>query len=157
MKAYKEKLMRCIKDYTDLPVSERSASTIKSLIEAYHAIDSLEDTSSDTSVHKLTQKEIDDWNANMKNVDGTVGGHWDVDQTTTVAESIGVYFDDITEQCWNVAMNMMYSDYASVADKYGVSSAKFYGELARAFLWDPDGPGAEEKLAIYAHKIAGVK
>ena len=52
---------------------------------------------------------------------------------------------------------MMYSDYASVADKYGVSSAKFYGELAKAFLWDPDGPGAEEKLAIYAHKIAGVK
>lgn len=157
MKTYKEKLMRCIKDYMELPVSERSASTIKSLIETYAAIDSLEDTSSDTSTHKLTQKEIDNWNANMKNVDGTVGGHWDVDQTTAVAESIGVYFDNITEQCWNVAMNMMYSDYALVADRYGVSSAKFFGEMASAFLWDPDGPGAEDKLAVYAHKIAGVK
>ena len=54
-------------------------------------------------------------------------------------------------------MNMMYSDYALVADKYGVSSAKLFGELAGAFLWDPDGPDAKDKLTIYAHKIAGVK
>ena len=54
-------------------------------------------------------------------------------------------------------MNMMYSDYALVVDKYGVSSTKFFGEMASAFLWDPDVPGAEDKLAIYARKIAGVK
>ena len=54
-------------------------------------------------------------------------------------------------------MNMMYSDYALVADKYGVSSTKFFGEMASAFLWDPDGPGAEDKPAVYTHKIAGVK
>ena len=40
-----------------------------------------------------------------------------------------------------------------VAEKYGVSIAEFYADMARAFLMDKDGPGAKEKLAAYYHGI----
>ena len=50
-------------------------------------------------------------------------------------------------------MNMMYSDYSGVAEKYGVSIAEFYADMARAFLMDKDGPGAKKKLAAYYHGI----
>ena len=46
-------------------------------------------------------------------------------------------------------MNMMYSDYYDVAQKFGVNVTEFYAELARAFLMDKDGPGPEEKLCAY--------
>ena len=50
-------------------------------------------------------------------------------------------------------MNMMYSDYSSVAIHYGVSTAEFFAELAQAFLFDKDGPGPKAKLAAYYHGI----
>ena len=54
-------------------------------------------------------------------------------------------------------MNMMYSDYSGVAEKYGVSIAEFYADMARAFLMDKDGPGAKEKLGAYYHGIVNPK
>ena len=91
--------------------------------------------------------------AHMVNEDGTTGPHWPMEQTTALAESMGLSWDHITPWCWWVTMNMMYSDYGSVAIHYGVSTAEFFAELAQAFLFDKDGPGTKAKLAAYYHGI----
>ena len=74
-------------------------------------------------------------------------------QTTALAESMGLSWDHISPWCWWITMNMMYSDYGSVAIHYGVSTAEFFAELAQAFLFDKDGPGPKAKLAAYYHGI----
>ena len=76
-----------------------------------------------------------------------------MEQTTALAESMGLSWDQISPWCWWVTMNMMYSDYGSVAIHYGVSTAESFAELAQAFLFDKDGPGPKEKLAAYYHGI----
>ena len=40
-----------------------------------------------------------------------------------------------------------------VGVKYGVDRAEFYADLAKAFLFDKDGPAPSEKLAEYYHKV----
>ena len=44
-----------------------------------------------------------------------------------------------------------------VAEKYGVSIAEFYADMARAFLMDKDGPEAKKKLGAYYHGIVNPK
>ncbi len=50
-------------------------------------------------------------------------------------------------------MNMMYSDYCRVANKYGSGMSDFYAYMAKAFLFDKDAPSPKEKLAAYYHSI----
>lgn len=52
---------------------------------------------------RFTRADADSWNARMVNDDGTMGGHWSVAQTTTIAQNMGVSFDHITEYTWNTA------------------------------------------------------
>ena len=101
----------------------------------------------------MTGDDAEAWAAHMVNEDGTTGPHWPMEQTTALAESMGLSWDKISPWCWWVTMNMMYSDYSGVAEKYGVSIAEFYADMARAFLMDKDGPGAKKKLAAYYHGI----
>ena len=77
----------------------------------------------------------------MVNEDGTIGGHWDVKDTTMVARSSGIQFTDFNEFDWNYVMNMIYSDY------YGVvpNDTSTYVKMARKFLEDKD---AEEGKAL---------
>ena len=67
--------------------------------------------------------------------------------------AIGVTFDHVTAEEFCAAMNMMYSDYFPVGVKYGVDRPEFYADLAKAFLFDKDGPAPSEKLAEYYHKV----
>lgn len=102
----------------------------------------------------LTEAEAKAWNDAMKNVDGTTGGHWTIDQTDALAKQVCVEFTHISHWCWNVTCNMMYSDYFDVANCYGVNEAKFYGRMAKAFLFDPDAKGGPAgKLNAYYHAI----
>lgn len=103
---------------------------------------------------KLSDWEITRWNERMENEDGSVGGHWSLMQTNTYADNIGVRFEHITPKEWNVTMNMMYSDYCRVANKYGSGMSDFYAYMAKAFLFDKDAPSPKEKLAAYYHSIA---
>ena len=70
----------------------------------------------------------------MENEDGTMGGHWTLEQTTMVAKSNGIEFKNFNEYDWNYVMNMVYSDY------YGVvpNETSSYVKLARKFLDDKD-------------------
>ena len=71
---------------------------------------------------------------NMTNEDGTIGGHWTVEQTTMVARSNGIEFKHFNEFDWNYVMNMIYSDYyGSVPNETSV-----YVKMAKKFLEDKD-------------------
>ena len=94
------------------------------------------------------------WAANMQNADGTTGPHWTMEQTTAVAESMGIQAPVVPRWAWGVTMNMMYSDYYPVAVEFGLNRTEFYAALAKAFLLDKDGPGPEQKLMAYYEHIA---
>ena len=102
---------------------------------------------------RLTADDLRGWLLHMDNADGTTGQHWTEDQTGSIARVIGVSFDHVTPSEFCAAMNMMYSDYYPVGVKYGVDRAEFYADLAKAFLFDKDGPAPAKKLAEYYHKV----
>lgn len=70
----------------------------------------------------------------MENEDGTMGGHWTLDQTTSVAKNNGIDFIDFNEYDWCYVMNMLYSDY------YGSvpNDVSTYVKMAKKFLEDKD-------------------
>ena len=148
---YLEKLECSIAEYMRMPASERSASAIRGMLECWNVLDSMKDCTCNSA--GFTEKDATEWSAMLKNEDGTTGPHWGVDQTTAVAESMGMTWEKISRPCWWITMNMMYSDYSGVAEKYGVSIAEFYADMARAFLMDKDGPGAKKKLGAYYHGV----
>ncbi len=80
----------------------------------------------------------------MYNEDGTTGGHWSVEQTTSVAKQNNIVFDKFNEYDWNYVMNMIYSDY------YGAipNETSSYVKLAKKFLEDKDAKSGKA-LAYY--------
>lgn len=103
---------------------------------------------------EFTEEDAKAWTARMKNADGSTGPHWTMEQTTAVAESMGIQAPAVPRWAWGVAMNMMYSDYYHVAVEFGLNRPEFYAALAKAFLLDKDGPGPEQKLMAYYEHIA---
>lgn len=80
----------------------------------------------------------------MKNEDGTEGGHWDYDTTTSVLKSKGYDFNPCD---WYYVLNMVYSDYfeKDQPDDY-------YFKLAYGFLKDKDAPvGKAKKYFLAMH------
>ena len=102
----------------------------------------------------FTEDDAKAWTARMENEDGTTGPHWTMEQTTAVAESMGIQAPVVPRWAWGVTMNMMYSDYYPVAVEFGLNRPEFYAALAKAFLIDKDGPGPERKLMEYYEHIA---
>lgn len=84
----------------------------------------------------------------MHNEDGTMGGHWTLQQTTDVAKQHGIQFDDFNEYDWNYVMNMIYSDY------YGAipNDLTYYVKMSKKFLEDKDAE--KGKAYHYYRKIA---
>ena len=72
----------------------------------------------------------------MHNEDGTIGGHWTVEQTEQVAMQYGISFDKFNKYDWNYVMNMIYSDY------YGAigNNTESYVKVAKKFIMDKDAP-----------------
>lgn len=148
---YKQKLEKELMEYMDSSVGERSAKAICCMIDCWNDLDKMEKKMSYS--HDFTHKDAEKWNADMVNEDGSYGGHWTVAQTTSVANSMGIMFDHITAEEFNVAMNAMYSDYYKIGEKYGVNRAEFYADLAKAFLFDKDAKSPKEKLSAYYNCI----
>ena len=68
----------------------------------------------------------------MVNEDGTKGGHWTLEQTTSVARSNEIELEKYNEYDWCYVMNMIYSDYyGSVPNDNAV-----YVKMAQKFLKD---------------------
>lgn len=72
----------------------------------------------------------------MHNEDGSMGGHWTLEQTTDVAKQHGISFESFNKYDWCYVMNMIYSDY------YGAipNDAMYYVKMSRKFLEDRDAP-----------------
>lgn len=150
---YKIKLEKEIICYFDLPITERNIYITKNLIECWIFLNDITHILNKENNNTLSDKDIKLWNDNMVNDDGSVGGHWLVEQTNELAKLCGVEFTHISPIDFNVTANMMYSDYHNVAMKYGVDITNFYGDLAKAFLFDKDAPTSKEKLSAYYHNI----
>ena len=154
---YKARLEKELAEFMKLPVTEGSAEAVKRMIECLDAVEHLghcpgvEDDAHTSE--RLTDSELHAWLQRMDNADGSTGQHWTKDQTASIAAAIGVTFDHVTAEEFCAAMNMMYSDYYFVGVKYGVDRTEFYADLAKAFLFDKDGPAPSEKLAEYYHEI----
>lgn len=97
----------------------------------------------------LTKSERHQWKSQMRNVDGTRGEHFDMQQVMTAANKLGVSFKEFTENEFCLAMNMMYSDFCKTVRKYVPEEKQmiFYAELALDYFEDPDSIDGSEKLA----------
>ena len=70
----------------------------------------------------------------MVNEDGTKGGRWTLEETTSIAKSNNVDFVGYNEYDWCYVINMVYSDF------YGAipNDTQVYAKIARKFLEDKD-------------------
>lgn len=69
----------------------------------------------------------------MVNEDGTIGGHWTIEETADVLSSAGLPYDPFD---WHYVLNMVYSDYSLLI---GSDTAKYIA-FAKAWLDDKDAP-----------------
>lgn len=88
----------------------------------------------------LSEKFAKDWVSKMKNEDGTIGGHWKVEETE------GVNTKSHNKWDWYATLNMMYSDYYN--PKFTTND---YIYLANKFLDDKDA--SDDKLLEYYFHI----
>ena len=69
--------------------------------------------------------------AEMKNVDGTSGEHWTLDETNRVMEQNGV---KANKYDWYYLLNMLHSDYSEIWNE----DVSHYVKFAKAYIEDPD-------------------
>ena len=151
IKAYIPKLEYSIREYMRNPATPNAAQGIMAMVECLNMLKGAEEAI--CTGREMTKADAEAWAARMENEDGTTGPHWPMEQTTALAESMGLSWEKISPWCWWITMNMMYSDYYGVAAKYGLDRPEFYADLAKAFLMDKDAGGAEAKMAGYYHGV----
>lgn len=154
MKDYINGLYARLEELSEKPLTLghiEEADAVAGLLCRLHKLDGMDGDHfrESTKMMNFTSEDAMHWEEHMKNADGTVGPHWTMEQTTAVAESMGIPEHEIPRWAWGVAMNMMYSDYYDAAMEFGVNRPEFYAALAKAFLMDKDGPEPEEKLCAY--------
>lgn len=119
-----------------------------------HAQGKDEDHAERRETHALSAEEAKRWVSGMIGTDPehAHGGRWTIEEAQTLAQKIGWKLTDGEMPAFYAILNALYSDYAFVAKKYGVTQPEFYAELARAFLMDADArPGKAERY--YRHIV----
>ena len=154
MKEYIEKLYMKLHEAMEKPVTLGSAEEVGLYAKTICRLEKLHGHHDEPEAATFDRETAMQWAANMQNADGTTGPHWTMEQTTAVAESMGIQAPVVPRWAWGVTMNMMYSDYYPVAVEFGLNRPEFYAALAKAFLLDKDGPGPEQKLMEYYEHIA---
>lgn len=142
---YKIELENGIKKCMNNPMCERTANAVDSMVECWKHIAEMQEMLKKD--FDFTPEKAEHWLLNMQNDDGTTGPHWSIDETNTFKPA------EVSEYCWECAMNMMYSDYYSVAIAYNVNVPEFYADMARAFLFDKDAKSPKDKIAAYYNCI----
>lgn len=102
---------------------------------------------------KLTKAEYKEWMEKMQHADGGSGEMWSMEETTAVGKKVGIDFEKHDKMVFCVAMNMMYSDYCEVAEKFNVNTPEFYACMAKAFLDDEDSIKWGDKLSAYYNAV----
>ena len=80
----------------------------------------------------------------MQNTDGCTGPLWAFEQAGQIMAQKKIDCDPVQ---FYAALNAVYSDFYTVAKKYGVSNIEFFADLAKAWLDDKDA--VPDKLAAY--------
>lgn len=144
------KIVECMAN----PMDEQTADKLNAYNGAYNAICQWdeEETTKQAVVSSPDQFSIETakaWTRNMRNEDGTSGPHWTLEQAKQIMAQRKIGLDPV--QFW-VTLNMIYSDYSSVAKKHGLGgSLDFYADMAKAFLNDKDA--APNKLSNYYNHV----
>lgn len=146
---YKAELENSIKKYMQNSINERSAAAVDSMVKCWQNIDAMQRMIKKD--FEFTPEKAEEWLLNMQNEDGTTGAHWTLEETNTFKPA------EVSEYCWECAMNMMYSDYYGVAIAYGVNTPEFYADMARAFLFDKDAKSPRDKIAAYYNCIVSAE
>lgn len=146
---YLEQLYEAIHEVKQRPLTLGRAEELTVYADAVCALKKL---GHHEETHEFTEEDAKDWTARMVNEDGTHGAHWTKEQASQVATVAGV---DVKPCVWWAVLNMVYSDYYSVAVKYNLDRPEFYSDLAKAFLMDQDAGTPEEKTAAYFRYVAG--
>ena len=154
MKEYIEKLYTKLHEAMEKTVTLGSAEEVCLYAKTIRRLEKLDCRADQPEAAEIDRETAMQWAERMQNADGSTGPHWTMEQTTAVAESMGIQAPVVTRWAWGVAMNMMYSDYYPVAVEFGLNRPEFYAALAKAFLLDKDGPGPERKLMEYYEHIA---
>lgn len=94
---------------------------------------------------KLTREKAEKWVRKM----ARHGESWTFEDAKRLGMECGVPEDKQSQIDFFAALNMMASDYRSVAAKFGIDEKKFFSAMAMAFLHDEDGKPPSEKLAAY--------
>lgn len=68
----------------------------------------------------------------------TDGEKWTIEECKAVGDSIGVDWSRILKAEWYLVLNMMYSDYYTVCQKFGLPEPQFFIELALSWFNDVD-------------------
>lgn len=92
----------------------------------------------------MNREKAQQWVRKMKNADGSTGEHWSFDQTYQLMKQRNIDCDPAE---FYATMNMLWSDYGKVAEKFGLTGVEFWAELSKAFLMDKDAE--DEKLMLY--------
>ena len=159
MKDYINGLYARLEELSEKPLTLgriEEADAVAGLLCRLHKLDGMDGDHfrESAKIMEFSREDAEAWAAKMQNADGTTGPHWTMEQTTAVAESMGIQAPVVPRWAWGVTMNMMYSDYYPVAVEFGLNRPEFYAALAKAFLLDKDGPGPERKLMAYYEHIA---
>lgn len=102
--------------------------------------------------HRLTKHDIKEWERDMENSDGSRGAHFDKEMIDQKAMQMGIDPKKFGDGVLCAMVNSIYSDYCSVAKKFGVDRIEFYIEMAKAFLDDKDFDGSPEEKAFLYYK-----
>ena len=109
----------------------------------------MEHDDDDWDDYQLDEHTAHEWMEGLHNEDGSTGPHWTMDQVKQVLTQKNLKLDPLS--AW-ITLNMMYSDYYSVAKKLNVNNVDFYLYMAEAFLEDKDA--VKDKLfAYYKHIV----
>ena len=154
MKDYITKLYEKLREAMEKPVTLGSAEEVGLYAKTIRRLEKLDCRTDEPDAAEFDRETAMQWAERMQNADGSTGPHWTMEQTTAVAESMGIQAPVVPRWAWGVTMNMMYSDYYPVAVEFGLNRPEFYAALAKAFLLDKDGPGPEQKLMAYYEHIA---
>lgn len=102
-----------------------------------------------TAAPTMTRETAEEWTHAMKNADGSTGEHWTYEQTEQVRKHQAAHCKPVE---FYVTMNMLWSDYGKVAEKFGVNNVDFWAALSEAFLNDADA--APDKVENYRRYVA---
>ena len=99
---------------------------------------------SGSDMQAMNREKAQQWVRKMKNADGSTGEHWSFDQTYQLMKQRNIDCDPAE---FYATMNMLWSDYGKVAEKFGLTGVEFWAELSKAFLMDKDAE--DGKLMLY--------